>query len=113
TTTDTRINSASTKLREKWCPPAYAHNTWLPPNITDTGTSHYGQDGSGTNVSKEVAGDDGVNGAFVGYSGTVSTETRKGDFDGLIGGEIVDAEKGTEVLYVEEFLDGIKGSGVG
>lgn len=27
--------------------------------------------------------------------------------------EIVDAEKGTEVLYVEEFLDGIKGSGVG
>lgn len=74
-------------------------------------------------MREEVAGDDGVSGALVGYSGTVSTEARKWDFDGLIGREylisrsidreVVDAEKGTKVLELEEFLDGGNGSAVG
>lgn len=74
-------------------------------------------------MGEEVVGDDGVSGSLVGYSGTVSTEARKGDFDGLIGreflisrgshGEVVDAEEGTKVLDLEELLEGVKGSGVG
>lgn len=74
-------------------------------------------------VVQGVAGDDGVVGAAVGDSGSVAADAGEGDLDGGIGrngvvaggikGEVVGAEDGAEIFYVEEGFDGGDGGGVG
>lgn len=74
-------------------------------------------------VVEAIAGNHGVHGAAVGYSGAVAADAGEGDLDALVGGdavaprgddgEVVGAENGAEALDGEEGSEGGESGSVG